>query len=194
MNVSPEPDAIGPGAPPDDAAPEPTSVLRTASYAALGLGAAVAVVAARAARTAVEVASEMADAAPGAEALREMLEPWAERGQADAGTMSDAFLRLVGAIADEVVGAVDIDGIVNRLDLDAIVATVDIDQIAKRLEVTDLVFHTTGGIAGDAVDFVRGRGVAMDRLVVGIVDRVLRRDASVSEEVIVVERRADEPQ
>jgi hypothetical protein len=42
--------------------------------------------------------------------------------------------------------------------------------------VTDLVFHTTGGIAGDAVDFVRGRGVAIDRLVVRIADRILRRE------------------
>ena len=166
-------------------------VLRTASLAALGFGLAAGAAAMKIAASAARAASEIVDQAPGADAVREALGPWAERGVEERDAAIAAAQRLIGAIADAVVGSVDVDAIVNRLDLDSIVSTVDIDSIAKRLEVTDLVFHTTGGIAGDAVDFVRGRGVAVDRLVMRIADRILRREEE-SEPALVTREEAHE--
>jgi hypothetical protein len=151
-----------------NAAPEP-GVLGTVALASLGLGLAAGAAALKVAVEAGRTVAEMADRAPGAEAVKEALQPWADRGVEGGESLFEVAQRTMGAVAGVVIDSVDLDAIMSKV------------------EVTDLVFQTTGGLAGDAVDFVRGRGVAIDRLVGGITDRILRRDSETARVVAVTD-------
>ena len=89
---------------------------------------------------------------------------------------------------DAIVRRIDLDAIVARIDVDAIVAKVDLDAIVRRIDLgalaqevldeidlPDIIRESSGAMASEAVQDLRVRGIAADRFVARIVDKVLGR-------------------
>ncbi|MCD9624060.1 RDD family protein [Rhabdothermincola salaria] len=77
--------------------------------------------------------------------------------------------RVLGAIVQPVVGAVDVDDVVSQVDIDQLVAEVDVDAVIRRVDVDDVVKRV------DVDDVIRRVDVnsVMDRVDVdGVVQRV----------------------
>ena len=79
---------------------------------------------------------------------------------------------------------VDVGGLIERVDLDAVLAEVDINAlmeridvaaIAERAEIGELVAQSTRDVAGSTIDLVRRQLVAIDLLVLRLVQRVLKQ-------------------
>jgi len=84
---------------------------------------------------------------------------------------------LVGrADLDSLLASVDLDALLERLDLDAVLARVDVAALAKRAQVGELVAEATSDVAGSALDVGRRQAVALDTVLTGIVNRLLRRE------------------
>lgn len=152
-------------------------VLRTLPTAALGLGAAamstgVRVVERTRSTTGTVARGTGIDRIVGAARTRALraLRPWYERGLRE----REASRALAGTVVREGMGAAT-EGIVGTIDVETVMSKVDFDSVIEQLQVSNIVFQTTGGIAADAVDFARGRAVAVDALVNRAVGRVLRR-------------------
>jgi hypothetical protein len=92
---------------------------------------------------------------------------------------------------DAIVADVDIDAIVAMVDIDASARGVDLDAIVDRLDLValtnraiegvdlaEIIRESTGSVTGEMVRGVRMHGVAADRAVGGLVDRLLRRTPS----------------
>lgn len=103
------------------------------------------------------------------------LRPWYEAGLPD----RQRGVEVAGGVVKGGIGAIT-EGVVNELDLDEIIDSVDIDGIVSRLELSNIVLQSTGGIAGETLDFARGVGRSADTRVQSIVDRVLRRRQELS--------------
>jgi uncharacterized RDD family membrane protein YckC len=110
---------------------------------------------------------------------------------------------LVGRVdIDALVGRVDVDALVADVDVDALVARVDVDRLMQRVDVDALmarvdvnglidqvdlpavvaragidqiVADATTGIAARTLDLGRSKLLGIDLVVLGLVDRVLRR-------------------
>lgn len=91
---------------------------------------------------------------------------------------------------DRIIARVDLDRIVSRLDLDAIIARVDVNAVIDRIDlpaaaqralsdenVDQIIRASTASVGADAVGELRSQGMAADRLLGGVVDRLLRRRA-----------------
>jgi hypothetical protein len=80
---------------------------------------------------------------------------------------------------DAIVAMVDVDAIARRVDLDAIVDRLDLVALTNRaiegVDLAEIIRESTGSVAGDMVRGVRMQGVAADRAVVSLMDRLLRR-------------------
>ena len=85
---------------------------------------------------------------------------------------------------------VDVGGLIERVDLDAVLAEVDINAlmeridvqaIAERAQIGDLVAQSTRDVAGSTIDLARRQLVALDLLVLRLVQRVLKRRGAAME-------------
>ena len=110
-------------------------------------------------------------------------------------------------VAPGVVGAIDVDKIVQRIDVQALLDRVDLDQLIdridwnkvmervdvnallQRVDIDTLVEHTevgaimtrsTSALMSRSVDAVRSQGVGLDSFLHGLVDRVFRRHVPAS--------------
>jgi len=128
------------------------------------------------------------------------------------GRLNGAINRVVGHVAPPVIGAIDVDAVVQRVDLDALLADVDLDRllenvdlnavlqrvdlnalvdqvdmaaliekvdvaaVAERAEIGELVARSTSEVAGSTLDLARRQLVGLDVIVIGVVNRMLRRD------------------
>ena len=90
---------------------------------------------------------------------------------------------------DAIAATVDVDAIARRIDLDAIVDRLDLVALTNRaiegVDLAEIIRESTGSVTGEMVRGVRMQGVAADRAVSGLVDRLLRRGPPpVAEEVV----------
>ena len=85
---------------------------------------------------------------------------------------------------------VDVGGVIERVDLDAVLAQVDINAlmeridvaaIAERAEIGELVSQSTRDVAGSTIDLARRQLVAIDLLVLRLVQRVLKKRGAAME-------------
>ncbi len=162
--------------------------------ALVGLAAAVNRRAARAvagtAGAAGSAARWVVDESPLSGPARRTLEPLTTGGQQERRTTTDAAGRIVSELArriaseiveiidvNAIVQQVDVDAVVKRVDVEDIISRVDIDAIVGRTEIGRLVVESTGGVAGEMLDVVRSQAVGLDRVVTGVTNRLLRRQA-----------------
>jgi hypothetical protein len=201
----------------DDEARRPRSVARAAvnatdvtvgyGLAAARAGISAAVGMGRATTGAVAGLVERSPIGVAAGAVADALEPSADRARrqrdervAEARAAVEA---VVGRVVDQVVGVIDIngivqdvdinsivqgidingivqgidiEGIVDQIDINQIVDQIDIDQIVSTTEIGSLVIQSTGGVATEALDVVRSQGVSLDGVITRITDRLVRRD------------------
>jgi uncharacterized RDD family membrane protein YckC len=75
----------------------------------------------------------------------------------------------------ELVGRVDIDALLAQVDLNALLDRVDVAALAKRAEIGDLVAKSTSDVAGSTLDLVRRQLVALDVILMRLVQKGLRR-------------------
>ena len=157
---------------------------RAGLRAAIGLG-----------RAGTDVAMKVLDRSPvgdAAGAVADRLEPAAERGRRQREATAEQVEEVVGAVVNEVVQLLNVDGIVRQVDVDSIVRRVDVDDVVSRLDIEDivarvdvdgivrrtevgtLIVQSTGGILTQLLDFVRSLGVSLDAVVTKATDRVLR--------------------
>lgn len=71
---------------------------------------------------------------------------------------------------------VDINRLLARADVQALLADVDLEDLVRRAGIPDIVADTTGNLAGRSLDIARRQIVGLDALIVGLVNRVLRRE------------------
>jgi hypothetical protein len=172
---------------------------RAAADAGLGYGIAFGRAALRAGiglgRAATDLAGQALDhslVGDAADAVADRLEPYAERGRRQRQATAEEVEAVMGAVVDEVVGRLNVDGIisqvdvdevvrrvdvndvVSRVDIDDIITRVDVDGIVRRTEIGTLIVQSTGGLATNALDFVRSVGVSMDSVTTRVVDRIVR--------------------
>jgi len=125
-------------------------------------------------------------------AARRRLAAWGEQGlteqrsseRAAAAAVQASLRSLVAAVLDQidldrVVDRVDIDAIAARIDLDAIVERLDLPALAQQvldeLDVGQIVRESSSTMAAETVDALRVQGMQADRLLSGLVDRLLLR-------------------
>jgi hypothetical protein len=156
---------------------------RAGLRAAIGLG-----------RAGTDVAIKVLDQSPvgdAASSMADRLEPAAERGRRQREATAEEAEVVIGAVVnevvrmlnvdgivrqvdvDDVVQRVDIDGIVRRIDIEDIISRVDVDGIVRRTEVGTLIVQSTGGLLTELLDFVRSLGVSLDAVATKATDRVL---------------------
>jgi hypothetical protein len=156
---------------------------RAGLRAAIGLG-----------KAGTDLAFKVLDRSPVGEAagsVADRLEPAAERARRQRAATADEVEVVVGAVVNEVVRLlnvdgivrqvdvdaviqrVDVDGIVSRLDIEDIISRVDVDGIVRRTEVGTLIVQSTGGMLTQLLDFVRSLGVSLDAVATKATDRVL---------------------
>jgi hypothetical protein len=95
---------------------------------------------------------------------------------------------------ERIIERVDVNGLLERIDLDAMMARIDVNAIIDRLDVPslareaveaidlpDIVHESSATLATEAVDDIRLKSIAADRVVARAVDRLLRRRAPVGE-------------
>jgi len=98
----------------------------------------------------------------------------------------DAVVRRVDL--DAAVERVDLQRVVDRIDVDAIAAGVDLDAVVGRLDLAGIatrvieeidlpgiIRSSSETMAAETAEGIRVQGMEADRLVAGVVDRVLRR-------------------
>jgi hypothetical protein len=89
---------------------------------------------------------------------------------------------------DEIVGRLDLDRIAGRIDVDAIAARIDVgavvarvdlaaltEQVMDEVDLGELIRESSGTMATETVDALRVQGMRADRLLSGLVDRILLR-------------------
>ncbi|MEL7208017.1 MAG: hypothetical protein AAGK32_07250 [Actinomycetota bacterium] len=211
-----EGDRVAPGPEPDDGRPSRSSTTRAAANAAdvaLGYGLAAARAGVSAAvgigRGAAEMAGQLIDRSPVgtlAAGAADALEPAAERARRQRKDTADEAMAVVETVVErvvgEVVGLLDVDGIVRQVDVEDIIDRVDVDEIVKRVDVNDVVsrvdvdeivgrvdideiitrtemgsviMQSTTSVASGALDTARAQTVGLDNVVTSVTDRVLRR-------------------
>ena len=101
-----------------------------------------------------------------------------ERVDLDAALAQVNIDDLVGRMdLDSILETVDIDTLLQRIDVDALLARVDVGAMAKRARVGELVAEATSDVGRSALDVGRRQGVALDTLLMGVVNRILGRHA-----------------
>src|SRR6266542_675783 len=116
-------------------------------------------------------------------AARRRLAAWGEQGlteqrsseRAAAAAVQASLRSLVAAVLDQI----DLDRVVDRVDMDAIVARIDLPALAQQvldeLDVGQIVRESSSTMAAETVDALRVQGMQADRLLSGLVDRLLLR-------------------
>ena len=70
---------------------------------------------------------------------------------------------------------VDLDAMLTKVDLNALMERIDVAAIAERAQIGDLVAQSTRDVAGSTLDLARRQLVAIDLLVLRLVQRVLKK-------------------
>ena len=79
---------------------------------------------------------------------------------------------------ERLLAEVDLNALLQRVDLDALLRQVDLDALLERTELGALMARSGSAIVSRGVDAVRSQGVGLDGFVHRWVDRLLRRDSS----------------
>ena len=85
---------------------------------------------------------------------------------------------LDGVDVDRLLDGVDVNRLLDRVDVDRLVDRVDVQAVAARANVGGLVAQSTSHVAGSTLDVARRQAVGLDTLIMGLVDRLLGRDAA----------------
>jgi uncharacterized RDD family membrane protein YckC len=85
----------------------------------------------------------------------------------------DALIQRVDV--DALIRRVDVDALVQRIDLDGLMQRVDVAGLVHRAEIDRVVAEATTGVASRTMDVARRKVSAVDTLLLGAVDRILRR-------------------
>lgn len=80
---------------------------------------------------------------------------------------------------DRIAGRIDVDAIAARIDVGAVVARVDLagltEQVMDEVDLGEVIRESSGTMATETVDALRVQGMRADRLLSGLVDRILLR-------------------
>jgi hypothetical protein len=83
---------------------------------------------------------------------------------------------VVGAIdVDELVQRIDIEALLDRIDIDGLLARVDLDALLARTELGEIVTRSGSAVASRVLDATRSQAVGVDAFVERWVGRLLRR-------------------
>lgn len=77
---------------------------------------------------------------------------------------------------DRLLDRVDVDRLLDRVGVDRLLDRVDVEAVVGRAQVGDLVVESTSRIGVSALDLARRQAAALDTVVLGVVNRLLRRD------------------
>jgi len=77
---------------------------------------------------------------------------------------------------DAQIRRVDLDAAVAQVDLDVAIAGVDVEGLVRRAGIPELIAESTGQAANSALDLARRQLVAVDVGLIGLLQRLLRRD------------------
>jgi uncharacterized RDD family membrane protein YckC len=75
----------------------------------------------------------------------------------------------------EIIERVDLNAVLAEVDLDALLDRIDVAALAEQAEIGELVAQSTRDVAGSTLDLVRRQLVALDLLVLRLVQRVLHK-------------------
>jgi hypothetical protein len=103
-----------------------------------------------------------------------------ERIDLDAAVQRIDMQRIVERIdLNEIIERVDVNAVVGRIDLDAIVERLDLAGIATRvieeIDLPQIIRVSSETMATETAEGIRVQSMEADRLVAGVVDRILRR-------------------
>ena len=79
---------------------------------------------------------------------------------------------------ERLLAEVDLNAVLQRVDIDALLQQVDIDALLERTELGALMARSGSAMLSRGVDAVRSQGVGLDGFIHRWVDRLLRRGAS----------------
>lgn len=85
----------------------------------------------------------------------------------------DALMQRVDV--DALMARVDVSALMTRVDLDALLAQVDIPLLVARAGIDQIVRDATTGLAARTLDLARRQVLGIDVVVLGLVDKALRR-------------------
>ena len=85
---------------------------------------------------------------------------------------------LDGVDVDRLLDGIDVNRLLDGVDVNRLVDRVDVQAITKRANVGGLVAQSTSQVAGSTLDIARRQAVGLDTLIMGLVDRLLGRDAA----------------
>ena len=77
---------------------------------------------------------------------------------------------------DRLLDGIDVNRLLDGVDVNRLVDRVDVQAVTKRANVGGLVAESTSQVAGSTLDVARRQAVGLDTLIMGLVDRLLRRD------------------
>lgn len=95
-----------------------------------------------------------------------------ERGVRERTVAQQQTAATLGETMDE-----SIDGVMDRLDFNVIIEKLNLNQVINDLDLTDVIVHSTGGLAEKSLDTARAQAVGADSMVERVVSRILRRNA-----------------
>lgn len=76
---------------------------------------------------------------------------------------------------DALMRRVDLDAVLDRVDVNRLITRVDMDAVARQTDISAVITMSSGSVASEAVDIVRGQAVTLDRRIDRWVRRLLRR-------------------
>jgi hypothetical protein len=94
------------------------------------------------------------------------------RNRAEASAVVPA---LVQQAAENVIAQLDFERLVRRIPIEDIVAEIDVEAIVARVDLGGVIRESTVSVGAEAVEALRGQGMALDEWTARIVDRVLFR-------------------
>jgi len=82
---------------------------------------------------------------------------------------------LIQQAAENVVGQLDFERLVQRIPVEDIVAQVDVEAVIARVDLVGVIRESTVSVGAEAIDALREQGMAIDAWSARVVDRVLFR-------------------
>ncbi|KAA0236286.1 MAG: hypothetical protein JJLCMIEE_00039 [Acidimicrobiales bacterium] len=95
-----------------------------------------------------------------------------ERGVSEQASAQEQTAATLGETVNE-----SMDGVMDRLDFNVIIEKLNLNQVINDLDLTDVIVHSTGGLAEKSLDTARAQAVGADSMVERVVSRILRRNA-----------------
>jgi hypothetical protein len=81
---------------------------------------------------------------------------------------------------DQLIDRIDWNKVMARVDVNALLQRVDIDTLVEQTELGTIMTRSTSALMSRSVDVVRSQGVGLDSFLHGLVDRLFRRDGRAS--------------